>query len=163
MSQLDAIEETKRKIVTVLLILSASLASIILLWLWLFNLPPDQVCPNLTSSKANSKKHLIIPASKLYITPWAGQHRVYGLFLVPNQYKFNPHYISYLIVINPDEMNPIDETSTLAKYDDLVAPQGYYISRNYLTTRQSLGYIMTGRSGDLQQPCQWQMHIMRQD
>ena len=153
--------QVSQKIKVFLLIFGITLSSISLVSLWLINSPPTQPCPNLTDKLANPHEYLIIPATRLYIAPWAGQHRVYGLFLVPNKYKFNSRYFSFLTVVDPNEINPVDETSTLIKYEDLTAPEGYYISRNYLTTRQSLGYILTGKSGDLHQTCQWQMHLVR--
>ena len=153
--------QVNKKIKRFLLLVGIMLSSISLVWLCLINLPPTQICPNSTSKLTTVTEHIMISANKLYIAPWQGQHQIYGLFLVPNKYKFNSQYFSYLTVINPHEINPVDETSTLVKYDNLVAPEGYYISRNYLTTRQSLGYILTGRAGDLHQTCQWQMHIVK--
>jgi len=79
---------------------------------------------------------------------------VYGIFTIPEQYKFDHLYTAKLTIQGVPTAfqagSPEDEDINSGR-----AEPGYYIKRVYLSTRTSLWFLLTGRFGDLRTSCHW--------
>jgi hypothetical protein len=90
--------------------------------------------------------------------PWRGPHHVYGIFTIPEQYKFDHLYTAKLTIQGlPTEFqagSPEDGDI----YNGRPKP-GYYAKRVYLSTRTALWFLLIGRFGDLRTSCHWWLVI----
>jgi hypothetical protein len=105
-----------------------------------------------------AEKQYRVRASKTVAQPWLGPHHVYGVFTVPERYKFDHLYTAKLTIQGiPAEFqagSPEDEDAWGAP-----AEAGYYTKRVYLSTRTALWFLVTGRFGDLKSSCHWWLVI----
>ncbi|CAN1209267.1 hypothetical protein TUMEXPCC7403_03525 [Tumidithrix helvetica PCC 7403] len=125
-------------------------------WLWLK--PPTNLCSS--ERMSNNPKVREIRAVKVIVQPWFGQHNVYGIFMIPEQYKHSPKYAIAMAVKGSNHLFAVDATSDLQYLDGVTAEPGYYLSRSYVPTREALGFMMQGAFGDLQQPCNWTLLLI---
>jgi len=97
-------------------------------------------------------------ATKTVVEPWRGPHHVYGIFTIPEQYKFDHLYTAKLTIqgVTTEFIagSPEDEDIYSGR-----AEPGYYIKRVYLSTRTALWFLLAGRFGDLRAACHWQLVI----
>ena len=97
-------------------------------------------------------------ATTTVVEPWRGPHHVYGIFTIPEQYKFDHLYTAKLTIQGVPTAflagSPEDEDI----YSGTPQP-GYYIKRVYLSTRTALWFLLTGRFGDLRTTCHWWLVI----
>ena len=121
----------------------------------LVNMPPLTECPSETQVAA--RQHWF-RAMQTMVQPWRGPHHVYGIFTIPEQYKFDHLYTAKLTIQGvPTEFqagSPEDEDI----YSGRPKP-GYYAKRVYLSTRTALWFLLTGRFGDLRTSCHWWLVI----
>jgi hypothetical protein len=95
-----------------------------------------------------------IHPEKILVRPWLGQHHVYAVFMLPNNYVYD-----WLIKVNL----PVNKTfcGTTVKFtqaiDDINLQPGHYLVRGYLQTRTALQYIFAGKINDLKQVSNWQL------
>lgn len=94
------------------------------------------------------------------VQPWRGPHHVYGLFMVPDQYRRDDLYTARLMIQGITEEFP--ETSP--EGGDSYNGRGEFghdnnIKRIYLPTRTALWVLLTGRFGDLEASCHWWLVI----
>lgn len=89
--------------------------------------------------------------------PWLGQHHVYGVFSLPEQYSRDRLYTATLIIRGFTEEFP--EISPEASRYSGQAEAGHYIKRVYIPTRLATWFLLTGRFGDLKMPCHWRLVI----
>lgn len=114
-------------------------------------LPPLTACSSETQPPAGQ---YWFQATKTVVQPWRGPHHVYGIFTIPEQYKFDHLYTAKLTIQGVPTAfqagSPEDEDINSGR-----AEPGYYIKRVYLSTRTSLWFLLTGRFGDLRTSCHW--------
>ena len=112
-------------------------------------------CPTMTDklSKSNSLKFHPI---KIVAKPWRGEHNVYAIFALPLKY-YDIYQRSQLLVKGTD--TPWDVTPTDGLRDGQTAPEGHFLVIGFFRTRLALWYWASGRFGDLQQPCNWTLHL----
>ena len=114
-------------------------------------LPPLTVC---NSDSPLTAGEYWFRATKTVVEPWRGPHHVYGIFTVPEQFKFDHLYTAKLTV----QGMPTRFTAGSPEDEDVQsvrAHQGYYTKRVYLSTRTALWFLFTGRFGDLRSTCHW--------
>ena len=113
------------------------------------------LCPTMTDnlSKSNSLKFHPI---KVVAEPWRGEHHVYAIFALPLQYK-DSYYRSHLLVKDTDK--PWDVTPTDGLRYGATTPDDHFLVIGFFPTRLTLWYWASGRFGDLQQPCNWTLHL----
>jgi len=120
---------------------------------WLLNKPATGDCGG--EAAANHKVHEI-RAIKVVVQPWLGEHQVYGIFMVPNQYKQNKKYVATLTIRGFD--GNFDARGRAKEYvDDVLAKPGYYVKRAYIPTRVALWFLVNGLFGDLRRQCDWSL------
>jgi hypothetical protein len=121
----------------------------------LVNMPPLTGC---RSEAPVSSKQRWFRATQTVVQPWRGLHHVYGIFTVPEQYKFDHLYTAKLTIqgIQAEFQagSPEDEDIVTVR-----AEPGHYIKRVYVSTRTALWFLLTGRFGDLRTACHWWLVI----
>jgi hypothetical protein len=121
----------------------------------LVNMPPLTECRSETQVAA---KQYWFRATQTMARPWLGPHHVYGIFTIPEQYKFDHLYTAKLTIQGfPAEFqagSPEDEDIFTVRDEP-----GHYIKRVYVSTRTALWFLLTGRFGDLRTSCHWWLVI----
>lgn len=114
-------------------------------------MPPFTEC---TPSPPVSDHRHWFRAAEIVVQPWLGQHHVYGIFSVPEQYGRHRLYKAKLVI--QDMIDDLPETSPEAgrMYGNRVDP-GRYVMRVHLPTRRAFWLLLTGRFGDLKKSCHW--------
>jgi hypothetical protein len=120
---------------------------------WLLSQPPAHDCA--TDRSLDPQK---IHAAKVVVEPWLGQHHVFGIFMVPLQYRSGRIYSGRLTVQSFTE-EFIPDWHQIQSIEDLVAEPGYYLVQGYLPTRVALWFIITGQFGELRSPCNWTLEF----
>jgi len=125
----------------------------VLLTVILLNMPPFTDCaPNPPASDGE----YWFPPTRVVVQPWRGPHHVYGVFVVPERYKFDHLYKATLTIQgigaelqagSPEDVDT-EEASPEA---------GSYRKRVYLSTRTAFRVLLTGGFGDLTMPCHWRL------
>ena len=125
--------------------------SVLLGLLALAMLPPQTAC---SSDATQPTGQYWFRAVKTVVEPWRGPHHVYGIFTIPEKYKFDHLYTAKLTIQGMATAfqagSPEDEDMSSGR-----AEPGYYIKRVYLSTRTALWFLLTGRFGDLRTSCHW--------
>jgi|CXWL01.1.fsa_nt_gi hypothetical protein len=99
-----------------------------------------------------------IHAAKVVVEPWLGQHHVFGIFMVPLQYRGGRVY-SGRITVQSFTAEFIPDQHQIQSVEDLVAEPGYYLVQGYLPTRVALWFIITGQFGELRSLCNWTLEF----
>ena len=117
----------------------------------LVNAPPSTKC---TPEVSPDPKEYRVPARDTVAQPWKGRHQVYGVFEIPEGYKYDHLYSAKLLIqgfqteFNAGSSEDADPSVGTTR-------SGYYTKRVYLSTRTALWFLMTGRFGDLRTSCHW--------
>ena len=119
---------------------------------WLLNKPPTADCS--AEAPSDHKVHEI-RATKVVVQPWLGEHHVYGIFMVPNRYRYNKKYVVTTTVRGFDRSFAGGERSGKQYVYDAFAEPGHYLLRSYVPTRLALWFLVNGLLGDLRNPCNW--------
>jgi len=127
----------------------------VLLVVILVNMPPLTPC---MSNPAASDGQYWFPATRVVAEPWRGKHHVYGIFTIPERYKFDHLYTATLTIQGIDAEfqagSPEDEDAQGAQVET-----GFYNKRVYLSTRTALWFLVTGRFGNVRTSCHWWLSI----
>lgn len=100
-----------------------------------------------------------IRAVKVIARPWFGRHWVYGVFVIPMQYRNSRRYGGQLSVeYFTASFNPDGQQLTYA-LEGVSARADQYVVRAYMPTRAALGFLVSGRFGDLKLPCNWSIEL----
>ncbi|MGE0645951.1 MAG: hypothetical protein AB7P24_20040 [Nitrospira sp.] len=121
----------------------------------LFLLPPRSTCSGVPREERG--EHWF-QATDTVVKPWFGRHHVYGIFAVPDQYKFDHLYTAKLVIHGVQS----ELLAGSPEYTDIPSSTweaGSYRKRVYLSTRATLKFIAMGRFGDLTMPCHWWLVI----
>lgn len=121
----------------------------------LVNMPPLTDCRS--EIPVVEKQHWF-RATHMVVQPWRGPHHVYGIFKIPEQFKFDHLYTAKLLIegvaVESIAGSPEDEEVYSGRREP-----GHYIKRVFLSTRTALWFLMTGQFGDLKMPCHWWLVI----
>jgi hypothetical protein len=117
--------------------------------------PPSTEC--LAEPPVAAKLHLV-RATKTVVEPWRGPHHVYGVFAIPEEYKFDHLYRASLTIqgIHAEFLAGSSEDQDISSGQPKT---GQYVKRVYLSTRTALWFFMTGRYGYLKSSCHWWLVI----
>jgi len=128
----------------------------VLLATTLVNMPPFTDCaPNPPASDGE----YWFPPTRVVVQPWRGPHHVYGVFVVPERYKFDHLYKAKLIIQGLEEELSASSPE-VGEADEMVArEQGQYANRVYVSTRTALWLLISGRFGNLRSSCHWWLVI----
>ena len=117
--------------------------------------PNYSLCPAMTEPQIKPKSLQFHPI-KIVAEPWRGEHHVYAIFALPLQYK-DIYYRSELLVKGTD--TAWDVTIANEREYGLTIPDGYFVVIGFFRTRIAMWYLISGRFNDLQQPCNWTLHL----
>lgn len=116
---------------------------------WLLSKLPNHVCVMEDSSQPQK-----IHAIKVVVRPWLGRHQIYGIFMVPIEYRSGRKYTGTISVQDfTDEFIP--DWHQIQRIDGVVVKPGYYLVQGYLPTRIALWFLFTGQFADMLTPCSW--------
>lgn len=135
----------RRKVIYVFILLFSIL--IVILW-WPVH---DTQCNSEAFLKSKSKK-LQIQASQIVVQPWLGEHNVYGIFMVPDEYKEASFFVLSVIGAGNYCSRPFGYSQN---YDDVFAEPGTHLIRYYLRTRIALRLIFQGSYFQLSDKQNW--------
>ncbi|MBD2409686.1 hypothetical protein FACHB389_24030 [Nostoc calcicola FACHB-389] len=110
--------------------------SIITLW-WPVN---DSVC-NYEDFLASKTTKFQVKATKVVLQPWLGEHKSYGIFIIPDEYKQAPFYV---LTVKGAGSYCLKQIGYNRKYDDMFAQPGTYLMRKFIRTRTALRVILQG-------------------
>ena len=99
-------------------------------------------------------KQFWFQAEETYVEPWLGPHNVYGVFIIPEQFKFD-HLYSAKLTIHGLETDFIASSPEIGDPSTVITKPGPYTKRAYISTRTALRFLMTGRFCDLRRTCHW--------
>ncbi|WP_414563440.1 MULTISPECIES: hypothetical protein [unclassified Anabaena] len=135
----------RRQIAYVLILLFSLI--IVILW-WPIN---DADC-NSKAFLASKTPKFSIQASQIVVQPWHGEHQVYGIFMVPNEYKRSPFFVLSVKGIGSHCSRPFGYNQN---YDDVVAKPGTHLIRYYMRSRIALRGILQGLYLQINNPQNW--------
>ena len=121
----------------------------------LLNMPPLTDCH---SEVPVAAREYGFRATQTVVQPWKGQHHVYGMFIVPDQYRHDRLYRAKLVIQGFSQEFAKVSPEGADSYNGRAEP-GHYIKRVHLPTRTALWFLLTGRFGDLKMPCHWWLVI----
>ncbi|MBD2450155.1 hypothetical protein H6G76_23935 [Nostoc sp. FACHB-152] len=135
----------RRQIIYILIVLFSML--IITLW-WPVN---GSQC-NWKAFLASTTQKFSVQASQIVVQPWFGEHHVYGIFMVPDEYQQTPFFV--LTVPGGDSYcsKPFGYSQN---YNDVFAEPGTHLIRYYLRTRIALRLMLQGLYFQLNDKQNW--------
>jgi hypothetical protein len=108
----------------------------------------------------------VILASRVVLRPWYGPHHIYGIFLIPNQYR-DTRFSPTVTVVGVTERSSLSEVSALGESsvnvhgDNIKVEPGHYLAHAHIRTRVALWLLVTGHFGDLRATCNWTLMLTR--
>lgn len=124
---------------------------------WLADRPPTTNCND--RSWLNSSDDVIF-ASKVVDTPWYGRHNVYGVFVIPTQYR-DTGYSATVIVRGVKEHTVLSPRPTIEHGVIIANVPDRYVKHAHIHTRVALWFLLTGHFGDLRATCNWALVITK--
>ncbi|QLE55962.1 hypothetical protein [Nostoc sp. TCL26-01] len=131
------------------------LVSLILITLWW---PVDDSQCNAEAFLASKRKKFQVQATEVVVQPWRGEHQVYGIFVVPDEYKETPFFVLTVKGFGSDCSKPFGYSQN---YSDIFAEPGTHLIRDYLRTRIAFRLILQGLYFQLNQPENWTLTYPR--
>ncbi|OUL24783.1 hypothetical protein BV372_28630 [Nostoc sp. T09] len=128
------------------LVFILSLSIVILLW------PINDSDCNSEAFLSSKTKKFQVQATKVVVQPWRGEHHVYGIFMVPNEYKQTPLFVLTVKGFGSECSKPFGYSQN---YDDISADPGTHLVRDYLRTRTALRLILQGLYAQLKDKQNW--------
>lgn len=137
----------RRRWITYILIIVFTVLVINIKW----PTPNDSNC-TATSFLAKNTPKFTVSATKVVVQPWLGEHNVYGIFTVPDEYKQAPFFILSVKNLDPRCSRPFGRKKYI---DGVFAEPGTHLLRYYIRTRTAIQSILQGAYFDLNNPQNW--------
>lgn len=102
---------------------------------------------------------LNIHPDRVIIKPLSGQHKVYGVFVLPDE--FQPGRMGWLEVAGAGYSKPQAVHRRGVRQSGIQAPPGHYVAKMFLQTREALGLILLGKLDKLKEPCNWTLRYSK--
>jgi hypothetical protein len=118
-----------------IVIFMISLSIIILCW------PLNDSDCNFEAFIALKTKNFQVQATKVIVQPWRGRHHVYGIFMIPNEYKQSPFF---LVTVKGAGSYCSKQFGHKKNFDDIFAEPGTYLVKKFIRTRTALRLILQG-------------------
>lgn len=118
---------------------------------WLAGRPPTTDCND--RSWLNSSDNVIF-ASKVVAQPWYGRHHIYGVFVIPSQYR-DKEYSATVMVRAVKEHFDLSPRPT--KEHGIIIPNvpDRFVKHAHIHTTVALWFLLTGHFDDLRATCNW--------
>ncbi|WP_138497840.1 hypothetical protein [Nostoc sp. PA-18-2419] len=121
--------------------------SVITLW-WPVN---DSAC-NFEGFLASKTTKFQVQASKVVVQPWRGEHKSYGIFMIPNEYKQSPFFV---LTVKGAGSYCSRQFGYKKKFDDVFAQPGTYLVRKFIRTRTAVRMTLQGLYFQLNDKDNW--------
>lgn len=135
-----------RRLIIYILIMLISLLMFILWW------PVNDSDCNSAVFLSSKTQKFQVTATKVVVQPWRGEHHVYGIFMVPNEYKQTPFFVLSVKGFGSECSRPFGYNQNL---DGISAEPGTHLVRDYIRTRSALRLITQGLYFDLKNRENW--------
>ncbi|MBU7584750.1 MAG: hypothetical protein KAF91_17860 [Nostoc sp. TH1S01] len=129
--------------------------AVILFFALFIDVSPLVSCDKWKYSDTSSRKKYYTHPVDLVVTPWRGQHHVYGTFIIPNGYN-NDGFFTLTLPGNKSYCGQLKTIAGISITGIYTQPQNYII-RGYLNTRIAIVLILQGHFDDLKQPENWKL------
>lgn len=127
---------------------------IVIIW-WPVN---DSNC-SLVNLLRLKKQNFPIQATQVVVKPWLGEHHVYGIFRVPDQYKET----QFMMLTVPDNRKYCSRPFGYSQnYDDVFAEPGTHLIKHYIRSRIAVKMIFQGFYFQLNNPKNWTLIFPKQ-
>lgn len=118
----------------------------------------DVVCASSLHRVNNTKIYKSHPR-KIIIEPWLGQHHVYALFVVPNEYLIGGEPYPAVVEVNGSDKLVSITGAKRSLYEGIDVPPDHTLVVSFFWTREVVWQILQGKYGELRQPCNWTLYI----
>jgi hypothetical protein len=115
-------------------------------------------CP-MNSSDCDSEAFLAskttkfqVYATKVIVQPWRGRHHVYGIFMIPDEYKQSPFFV---VTVQGVGSYCSKQFGYKNNFNDIFAEPGTYLVRKFIRTRTALRFILQGLYFQLNDKQNW--------
>ncbi|BAY28255.1 hypothetical protein NIES2107_00790 [Nostoc carneum NIES-2107] len=125
------------------------LISLIILTLWW---PINDSACDAEAFLSSTTQKFQVQAAKVIVEPWRGKHHVYGVFMVPNEYKESPFFVLTVKGFGNECAKPFGYKQY---YDGISAAPGTHLLREYIRTRTALRLILQGLYNQLNDKNNW--------
>ncbi|MEH1944770.1 MAG: hypothetical protein V7L01_31775 [Nostoc sp.] len=129
-----------------ILILLLSL-SITTLW-WPVN---DSDC-DFEAFLASKTPKFQVHATKVIVQPWRGRHHVYGIFMIPDEYKQAPFFV---VTVQGAGSYCSKQSGHKKNFNNIFAEPGTFLVRKFIRTRIALRLILKGLYFQIDDPNNW--------
>ncbi|MEA5577935.1 hypothetical protein [Anabaena sp. UHCC 0451] len=93
-----------------------------------------------------------VQATQVLVKPWLGEHHVYGIFQVPDEYKKSRFFV---LSIPGDRQYCSRPFGYRENYDDVFAEPGKLLIKHYIRSRIAVKMIFQGLYFQLNNPQNW--------
>jgi hypothetical protein len=111
----------------------------------------DSNCGLVTLIKLKNQ-NFQIKATQVVVKPWLGEHHVYGIFQVPDEYKESNFF---MLTIPSDRKYCSRPFGYKQNFDDVFAEPGTHLIRRYIRSRIAVKMIFQGLYFQLNNPENW--------
>jgi len=118
-------------------------------------------CPRETLVASNTTSHQVHP-EKVIVKPWKGRHHVYGIFVLPNEYKASDFF---MVSVEGASSYCGGQPVAVAgkKFQGVRVKPGERILVGYFRTRTASWLIAQGKIEQLKQPRNWVLRVQKHD
>jgi hypothetical protein len=120
---------------------------IVIIW-WPVN---DSNC-SLINLLRLKQQNFQVQATQVLVKPWLGEHHVYGIFQVPDEYKNSRFFV---LSIPGDRQYCSRPFGYGTNYDDVFAEPGTSLIKHYIRSRIAVKMIFQGLYFQLNNPKNW--------
>lgn len=101
---------------------------------------------------ASEAQKFTVHATKVVVQPWLGEHHIYGIFIVPDEYKQTPFFVLTVKGVGSACEKPF---GTLENIDGIFAMPGTHIIRDYIRTRTAIRLMLKGSYNQINDKYNW--------
>ncbi|WP_407884609.1 hypothetical protein [Scytonema sp. NUACC26] len=101
---------------------------------------------------ASKTEKFTVYATKVVVQPWRGEHNVYGIFIVPDEYERSPFFVQTVLGVGNYCEKPF---GSYQKVDGISAPPGMHLIKDYIRTRTALRLILSGKYNQIDDKQNW--------
>ena len=117
---------------------------------WLAHRPPTTNCNDRSWLSSND----YVLATKVVVEPWYGRHNVYGVFVIPDQFR-DKDYSTAVVVRGVTEHTDLSPVPTREHGIIIAGVPDRYVKHSHIHSRIALWFLLTGHFGDIQSKCNW--------
>lgn len=121
------------------------------IFLWL---PVNDADCDATDFLASNSGKYQLQATKVVVKPWLGEHHIYGIFMVPDEYRVTPFFVLNVKGAITNCEKPFGDLETI---DGVIAKPGTHLIRDFIRTRVALRAIIRGKYNQINDQSNWSL------